>query len=123
MKSSIKILSVIILIAFYGYSICVINEYPAITGDNDNPKSDMEFYFSNISTKLFCYILQKESSGNNYNNLLASNKKLLFNNQCTVIKTTKHLFDSEFIQYTLISGNFLTQLRKTIIIFPFNYFW
>jgi hypothetical protein len=122
-KSSIKILSVIILIAFYGYSICVINEYPAITGDNDNPKSDMEFYFSNISTKLFCYILQKESSGNNYNNISASNIKFLFNNPLAVTKTTKQIFDSEFIQYTHISRNLLIQLQKTIIIFPFNYFW
>ena len=123
MKSSIKILSVIILIAFYGYSISVINEYPVITDNYDNPKSDMEFYFSNISTNLFSFTLQQESSVNNYNNLLASNIKLLFNNQCTVIKTTKHLFDSEFIQYSLISGSFLIQLRKTVIIFPFNYFW
>ena len=123
MKNSVKILSVIILVAFYSYSIGVMNTSPKITDNYGIPKSEKKFYFSDISANPFIYTLQKESSVNNYNNLSASNIKLLFNNPWTVIKTTKHLFDSTFIQHIHISTNFLIQYRKTVIIFPFNYFW
>jgi hypothetical protein len=122
-KSSIKILSVIILIAFYSYSIGVMNTSIKITENYGNPKSDKEFYFSNISTNLFCYTFQKESSVSNFNNLSTSNLKHLFNNPWLIIKAAKQIFDSEFFQYTNISVNLLIQFRKTVIIFPFNYFW
>ena len=123
MKSSVKILSVIVLIAFYSYSLGVISNSLNITDNYDTSKSDKEVCFSTISANLFSYTFQKESSVNNYNNISASNIKLSFNNPWTVIKTTKHLFNSAFIQYIHISRNFLIQYRKTVIIFPFNYFW
>jgi hypothetical protein len=40
MKSSVKILSVIVLIAFYSYSMRVMNTFPEIKDNNGNPKSD-----------------------------------------------------------------------------------
>jgi hypothetical protein len=67
--------------------------------------------------------LQTESSANNFNNTSASNIKFKFNNPLAIIRTTKHILNSEFFQYTHISKNFLTQFRKTVFIFPFNYFW
>jgi len=123
LKNSVKILSVIILVAFYFYSLGVMNTSHKITDNYGNPKSEKKFYFSDFSANLFIYTLQKESSANNYYNISASKIKFKFNNPLAIIKTTKHLFDSAFFQYTHISMNFLIQLRITVFIFPFNYFW
>jgi|OpeIllAssembly_1097287.scaffolds.fasta_scaffold13401_2 hypothetical protein len=123
MKSEVKILSVIVIIAFYSYSLGVINAPFNASVNSDNQKTGNGFYFSTISPNLFCYNFQKESSAAGNNSFPFTNFKLTFNTPGEIIKSTKQLFESEYNQYSRFSGNLLIQLSKTVIIFPFNYFW
>lgn len=111
------------MIAFYSYSLGILN---ATTDNIDNyniMKSDKDFCFSTFYGNLFNNILQKESSAYNYNNITISYIELSYNKLLTVIKIINDIFDCKIIQYIHFSKDFLFQFSKNVIIFPFNYFW
>lgn len=123
MKNSLKIGSVIIVIAYYSFTLGVISNLPILSFNDNNKKTDHSFYLSALTDNYNCYAPQKENSTGNSENISESNFKILFSNHWAVLKVVKRQFDSEFYQYSRFSGNLLIQLSKTIIIYPFNYFW
>jgi hypothetical protein len=122
-KNSLKIGSVIIVIAYYSFTLGVISNLPILSFNDNNKKTDHSFYLSALTDNYICYAPQKENSTGNTENISESNFKILFSNHGAVLKVVKRQFDSEFYQYSRFSGNLLIQLSKTIIIYPFNYFW
>ncbi|MBN2892969.1 MAG: hypothetical protein JXL97_13965 [Bacteroidales bacterium] len=123
MKNKIRILSAVVLTAIYCFAVGAVKESLTHSDFQNNSTTSQEQYFSDFSTKLFCHTSQTESSVSNINNLPAPNFKNSINELWTIAKTTEHLFETAFSQYTNISRNFLIQYRKTDIIFPFHYFW
>lgn len=123
MKYIVKSLSVIIIIAYHSYTLGMLSALPIFTSNADKHKTDHVLFLSALSVNYFCYAPQKENVTGNTENLPDSNIRLLFNCNREITKTTKLLFDNEFNQYSRFSGNLLIQYSKTLIIFPFNYFW
>lgn len=123
MKNSLKIGSVIIVIAYYSYTLGMISALPILTVNDSTQKTAHVFYLSALSDNYICYAPQKENSTGNTENISESNIRLLISNHWEILKAIKHQFDSEFSQYSRFSSNLLIKLSKTIIIFPFNYFW
>lgn len=120
MKSSVRISSVLLLTAIYCFTIGIVTKplvYSAIQTTNH------EKYFPSISTILFLHTPKTESSVNNFNNFPAPGIKNLYDGLWALTKTTEQFYEAAFTQYTGFSRNFLIQLQKTSIIFPFHYFW
>lgn len=123
MKSIVKIVSVIIVIAYYSYTLGMLRTLPVFALNTYENKTDKVFYFSSFSENYFYCTIQKENSNSSTEKVPESNIKLLFNSNREKIKNIKQIFDSEFNQYSRFSGNLLIHYSNTIIIFPFNYFW
>ncbi len=123
MKSIVKIVSVIIVIAYYSYTLGMLRTLPVFVLNTYENKTDKVFYFSSFSENYFYCTIQKENSNSSTEKVPESNIKLLFNSNREKIKNIKQIFDSEFNQYSRFSGNLLIHYSNTIIIFPFNYFW
>lgn len=122
-KNILKIGSVIIVLAYYSYTLGMLRALPVFAVNSDYNKTDQVFYLSTLSDSYFCYTTQKENSNCSTENVPELNIKLLFISNREIIKNIKQIFDSEFNQYSRFSGNLLIHYSKTIIIFPFNYFW
>lgn len=123
MKNNFRILSVAFLIATYCFAIGVVTKSHAYFDFKDHSTPSQEQYFSDFATKFYCHTSPSESSVNNYNNFPSLSFKNPFNGLWASAKATEQLYETAFSQYTNTSRNFLIQLRKVDIIFPFHYFW
>ncbi|MBW7847818.1 MAG: hypothetical protein H3C41_07035 [Bacteroidales bacterium] len=124
MKKIFRICSTLALALLYSFAIGLYSHAPLV--DNfaylqSNP--DVEQYISLVSTNLFCHTTKTESQISFQAKLPPISPKKPVAEFLTCIKATEHLLLNEFSQYSFFSQNLLVRLQKTILIFPFHYFW
>jgi preprotein translocase subunit SecG len=122
-KKSFRILGVTVLTAIYCFAISIVTA-PAIHGQIQNTKkTEQEKYFSDATSNLFFHTSGSESFVNSFTSFLTPVFKNTSVDLWAIVNTKELLFEAKYSQYTLFSGNFLISYRKSVIIFPFHYFW
>lgn len=120
MKNSIRILGATVLLAIYCFAISVVT---TSLSRSQFQKIDQDKYFSNVTSNLYFHTSPSESSVNNFTNFASPVFKNVYTGLWAIVKAIEHVSEAEFSQYTITSGNFLINYRKSDIIFPFHYFW
>ncbi len=123
MKGSIRYISIILLTAVYCFAINVVVKSNIYSDFQNHPASAQEKIFSDFSEGLLCHTLQSKISVNNINNFPVPNFKNSFTGFSLILKTTKQLLNTRFSRNITFCIDFLINHRKSVIIFPFHYFW
>lgn len=122
MKTNIRILSIVCLIAVYCLAIGGGTKSYALSNSGQKEVSSQEQFNICLSTKLFCHTFLFENAVNN-NSLPVPNLKNSFIDVWAITNSLEALFETIFSQYSRFSTNTLINHRKSDIIFPFHYFW
>ena len=120
MKNSIRLLSIILLSAYY-ISECFSKPIEGF-GNCGASSTEQQGYFTDISTKLY-YPQKTENITISIGNFPVQNLKDPTSSFGEIVEETLQLFKSQFLQYTNFRKTFLLQYRKADLIFPFHYFW
>lgn len=123
MKNKIRLISVVVLTAIYCFAIGAVYNTTKQSDFNNNVSFSKERVISELSEKIFCHTYQSESSVNSYNNPPAPNIKKQFTGSWATLYINEQLIESEYSQYLIFTRSILINLRKSDIIFPFQYFW
>lgn len=126
MKKKIGIISVIVFTTIYCFAIATnnkayihsdFNNYLSLSQEKDY--SD----YSDFSIKLFCHTSQTVCSANNFNKLPSPNFKSQFYRLWAIKIADEQLFESAFSQIKTLARNIPINKQRTVVLFPFHYFW
>lgn len=123
MKKLISIIGLILLTAIYCHAMGAVTKALLHIDAQQTSTASQEQFISDLSSKLFYHTTKSESSVSNYNSLPSKIVKTGFSGLWTSLKKPEQLYKSAFTQYATFSTNLLIEHRKTILIFPFHYFW
>ena len=123
MKEKNRLYSVLIFAALYCYAIAAGSPTLSPSDFGNNSFASEENYFSDISSRLLCFTKETENSGYNFNYQSALsyiNKSSGLGSEC---KNTELVIESNYFQYYSFSKSILINHCKSLVIFPFHYFF
>jgi len=122
MKNKIKIINIVIFIAIYCLVIGLFSNISSLPNYSVFQSSSQESSITVSKTRFF-HTSQTETLVCNCLNFNLPNFKNLHLGIWAFVRANELLFESKYIQYAAFTCAILINLRKTDIIFPFQYFW
>jgi hypothetical protein len=111
------------LTAVYCFAVSVVTNSFVDSYSHSNSTPTEGRFVSEVFAKINNHALLSEPSTNNSYTGPVKGFKNPFNKLWATTKTSEHLTEPEFSQYTKSFRNVLIKHRKTDFIFPFHYFW
>ena len=123
MKKCLKITAILNISILYCLFISLYNGN-AVNYYADFSKNPVTEFCSPVdSSNLFCHTEQSDSSISFCNNFPRTTLKNYFIQFPSCSVGPELLLFSSFLRYNFYSKNLFIQFSKTVLIFPFHYFW
>jgi len=122
-KKKLNVLAAITLAIVYYFSASIVSESLVELEYSHTLNSENQAYFSYIATNLLYPVSKTDNLATNFNDFPSPSAENVFNPFGKVVKTTQHLLQNQFVQYSSVLVNTLIQYRKADLLFPFDYFW
>ncbi len=122
MEKMVILFRIIFILTLYSLATGVVDNHELNSTYSDQHAGQKEHYSSTVSTNLF-HATSHSGSLATPISIASTTISDTFEDASAIVKLTEQLFLNGFIQYTFDWRNFLIKIRKTDLIFPFNYFW